>query len=96
MSFDLTPAFPGPKPMMLSPAFAKQASPANSRSSLPKTPQSVPSSPGILFGAFDQWGGVPLAAADLNRDTSYVAPVAEVEAPEDVRCAAAARTCFVS
>ena len=100
MVFDMTPAVAGPKPTMLSPAFATQKSPANSRPDAGKTrggtPQSVPSSPRILFGAFDQWDGVPPAAADLERDTSLAPPVHEVEAPEDVRYAEAFAPIFVS
>eukprot|EP01043_Picozoa_sp_COSAG02_P060302 COSAG02_NODE_7848_length_2820_cov_3.458287_6_plen_136_part_00 len=74
---------------LLSPAFATHSSRAASAENLPDkdttsrhgSSPSIPSSPGILFGSFDQWEAAaskPVADADAN-------PVPAVEAREDVR-----------
>lgn len=71
---------------MLSPAFASHM-PTNATNapgqvgiSTQGAPLSVPSSPGILFGSFDQWEGARTGTASAG-----VADAPAVDAPEDVR-----------
>ena len=72
---------------MLSPAFATHKAtsspnvPENATTSRPDASSSVPSSPGILFGSFDQWETAHNRPATAD---AVKAPV-EVDAPEDVR-----------
>lgn len=73
---------------MLSPAFAMHSSRAASAANVPNKGSSrhgssptIPSSPGILFGSFDQWE----AAASKSVIDAPATSVPEVEAREDVR-----------
>ena len=75
---------------MLSPAFATHKAtsspnfPENATTSRPDASSSVPSSPGILFGSFDQWEAPHNGPAAAHTAKTPV----EVDAPEDVRCVA--------
>lgn len=76
---------------MLSPAFATHTtstpgSADTATTARPGTPvSSIPTSPGILFGSFDQWDNASKESSATTADTPLT-----VEAPQDVRYAALA------